>query len=34
MVQGIAKVQVPSDLLPSALSCFKDKMVINDKYSQ
>lgn len=34
MVQNAAKVKVPNELLPSALYCFKDKMVINDKYGQ
>lgn len=34
MVQSVAKGKVPNELLLSALYCFKDKIVTNDKYAQ
>ena len=34
MVQRVAKVKVSNELLPSALYCFKDKMIIHDRYGQ
>lgn len=34
LVQSVAKEKMQNELIPSALYCFKDKMVINDKNGQ